>query len=78
MELSRRTKGRVTSTIRATDHHVNDKEPHLVVIRGSSAEWSLELDRKTTEYGKERDVDIQKFIETTNLIYIGLYKLNNK
>lgn len=75
VELSHRSKDSATPTIRATDHHVNDNEPHSIVIRGSAAEWSLELDRKTTEYGKERDVDIQEFLDSTNLIYIGNLKI---
>jgi len=43
----------------------------VILIRGNGAEWSLELDRLTTEYGKERDVDIQQLLESTDLIYIG-------
>ncbi|MCP6484369.1 LamG domain-containing protein, partial [Klebsiella pneumoniae] len=45
VELSHRAKGITTPAIRATDHHVNDNEPHSILIRGSSVEWSLELDR---------------------------------
>lgn len=71
MELSHRFKGRSTPAIRATDHHVNNNEPHVILIRGNGAEWSLELDKLTTEYGKERDVDIQQLLESTDLIYIG-------
>lgn len=71
MELSHRAKGSATPTIRATDHHINNNEPHSIVIRGNGAEWSLELDRQTTEYGKERDLDIQQLLESTDLIYIG-------
>lgn len=71
VELSHRFKGRSTPAIRATDHHVNNNEPHVILIRGNGAEWSLELDRLTTEYGKERDVDIQQLLESTDLIYIG-------
>lgn len=61
----------MSPTIRATDHHINDNEPHSILIRGNGLEWSLELDRKTTEYGKERDVDIRELLESTDLIYIG-------
>lgn len=72
MDVSHRSKGYITtSTIRATDHHVNDNEPHTILIRGNGAEWSLELDRQTTEYEKERIVDIQQLLESTDLIYIG-------
>jgi hypothetical protein len=71
VELSHRFKGRSTPAIRATDHHVNNNEPHVILIRGNGAEWSLELDKLTTEYGKERDVDIQQLLESTDLIYIG-------
>ncbi|XP_060879808.1 basement membrane-specific heparan sulfate proteoglycan core protein isoform X7 [Metopolophium dirhodum] len=71
VELSHRFQGRSTPAIRATDHHVNNNEPHVILIRGNGAEWSLELDRSTTEYGKERDVDIQQLLEATDLIYIG-------
>ncbi|XP_029344965.1 basement membrane-specific heparan sulfate proteoglycan core protein isoform X9 [Acyrthosiphon pisum] len=71
VELSHRFQGRSTPAIRATDHHVNNNEPHVILIRGNGAEWSLELDRSTTEYGKERDVDIQQLLESTDLIYIG-------
>jgi len=71
VELSHMSKGRMSPTIRATDHHVNDNEPHSIMIRGNGLEWSLELDRKTTEYGKERDVDIRELLVSTDLIYIG-------
>ncbi|XP_050052982.1 basement membrane-specific heparan sulfate proteoglycan core protein-like isoform X1 [Aphis gossypii] len=71
VELSHRFNGRSTPAIRATDHHVNNNEPHVILIRGNGAEWSLELDRLTTEYGKERDVDIHQLLESTDLIYIG-------
>lgn len=71
MELSHRSKGNTAPAIRATDHHVNDNEPHSILIRGNEVEWSLELDRRTTEYKKERDVDIRKLLESTDLIYIG-------
>lgn len=74
VELSHRVKGSATPTIRATDHHINNNEPHSIVIRGNGAEWSLELDRRTTEYGKERDLDIQQLLESTDLIYIGELK----
>ncbi|MCP6508502.1 LamG domain-containing protein, partial [Klebsiella pneumoniae] len=71
VELSHRAKGITTPAIRATDHHVNDNEPHSILIRGSSVEWSLELDRRTTEYGKERDLDVQQLLESTDLIFVG-------
>lgn len=69
--MSHRSKGYTTPTIRATDHHINDNESHMILIRGNGAEWSLELDRKTTEYKKEHVVDIQELLESTDLIYIG-------
>lgn len=68
------SKGKISPSIRATDHHVNDNEPHSILIRGNGLEWSLELDRKTTEYGKERDVNIRELLESTDLIYIGEYR----
>lgn len=71
VELSHKSKNSETPAIRATDHHVNDNKPHSISIRGNGAEWSLELDRLTTEYGRERDVDIQQLLTSTNLIYIG-------
>ncbi|MBO8666479.1 hypothetical protein INO76_15735, partial [Staphylococcus aureus] len=43
VELSHRFQGRSTPAIRATDHHVNNNEPHVILIRGNGAEWSLEL-----------------------------------
>lgn len=75
MELSHRSKENIAPTIRATDHHVNDNEPHSILIRGNGAEWSLELDRRTTEYGKEREIDIEKLLGFTDLIYIGKFNI---
>lgn len=73
VELSHRSQGISLPTIRATDHHVNDNEAHSIVIRGDGAEWSLELDKRTTEYEKERNADIQEFLKSTDLIYIGKF-----
>lgn len=77
MELNHRAKGDDVMTIRATDYHINNNEPHSVLIHGNGVKWSLELDRKTTEYGKEHDVDIPQLLESTDLIYIGDQKKKN-
>lgn len=71
MELSHRTKGITAPTIRATDHHVNDNKPHSILIGGNSVEWSLALDRRTIEYGKERDLDVRQLLRSTDFIFIG-------
>lgn len=71
VELSHRSRDNVAPKIRATDHHVNDNEPHSIIIRGNDAEWSLELDRRTTEFGKEKNFDVLHLLESTTLVYIG-------
>lgn len=71
VELNHRSQGISLRTIRATDHHVNDNQAHTIMIHGDGAEWSLELDKRTTEYEKEHNADIQKFLKSTDLIYIG-------
>lgn len=73
VEMNHRSQGISLRTIRATDHHVNDNEAHSIMIRGDGAEWSMELDKRTTEYDKERNADIQEFLKSTDLIYIGKF-----
>lgn len=71
MELSHRSGGYEEKTLQATDHYVNDNKPHTILISGSAVKWTLELDRRTTEYSKELESDVQLLLESTNLIYIG-------
>ncbi|XP_050533162.1 basement membrane-specific heparan sulfate proteoglycan core protein-like isoform X14 [Daktulosphaira vitifoliae] len=73
VEFNRKVNGILapTTSIRSISHHVNDNEPHLVMVRGNGVEWSIELDRQTTETEKDHSDGLEKLLNSAELIYIG-------